>query len=158
LEDLLGIRKGLVLTAKEISLFPSEMISPSLAIGTEKPKKTITYQLNVDICPHIDNKNKCMIYEKRPLMCKAFPYESGTFSNRCTVFGYRKVGQTYCDFVPSGFQIDASEKLNRYTWNRFQKYFIKGIKVWDYDLAIKNWVFRAQHSNIHMLEMRKSYS
>ena len=146
LEDIKGIRKGLVLTAKEVSLFPSEMISPSLAVGTEKRKKPITYQLNANICPHIDNKNECLIYDKRPLMCKAFPYESGNFSNRCTVFSYRKVGQFYCDFMPSESQIDASEKLNRYIWNRFQKYFIKGIKVWEYDLATKNWIFKAQHN------------
>ena len=146
LDDIRGIRKGLILTAKEVNLFPSEMISPSLAIGTEKRKKAITFQLNANTCPHIDNKNECLIYDKRPLMCKAFPYESGNFSIKCTVFSSRKVGQTYCDFAPSRFQIDASEKLNRYARNRFQKYFRKGIKVWEYDLATKNWVLKAQHN------------
>lgn len=145
-DDIRGIRKGLVLTAKEVSLFSSEMISPSSAVGTEKQKKPITYQLNANTCPHIDDKNECLIYDKRPLICKAFPYESGNFSGKCTVFSYRKVGQIYCDFAPSRFQIDASEKLNRYIRNRFQKYFMKGIRVWDYDLATKNWVFRAQHN------------
>lgn len=146
LEDIRGIKRGLILTAKEASLFHSEMISPSLGIGMSKPKIIIIYQLNVNTCPHINNKNECLIYDKRPLMCKAFPYESGNFSNKCTVFSYRKVGQFYSDFVPSEHQIDASEKLNRYIWNRFRKYFIKGIKVWEYDLATKNWVFKAQHN------------
>jgi len=145
-DDIQGIRKGLLLTAKEVSLFPSEMISPSSAVGTEKRKKIIIYQLNVNTCPRIDNKNECLIYDKRPLMCKAFPYESGSFSTKCTVFSRRKVGQFYCDFAPSEFQIDASEKLNRYVRNRFRKYFIRGIKVWEYDLTTKNWVFKAQHN------------
>lgn len=148
LEDIRGIRKGLVLTAKEVSLFPSEMISPSLAMGTEKRKIPITYQLNVNTCPHIDNKNECLIYDKRPLMCKAFPYESGDFSNKCTVFSYRKVGQRYCDFAPSRFQIDASEKLNRYIMNRYRKHFKKGIKIWDYDLAAEQWILGTQHDEI----------
>lgn len=156
LEDVQGIRKGLVLTAKEVSLFPSEMISPSLAVGTEKRKRVITYQLHVNICPHIDNKNECLIYDKRPLMCKAFPYNSGNFSNKCTVLSYRKVGQFYSDVEPSELQIDASKKLNRYGWNRFRKYFIKGIKVWQYDLATKNWVFKAQHNKYPYVRNEKT--
>jgi Fe-S-cluster containining protein len=122
------------------------MISPQLAIGMSEPKKYLLYQLNANTCPHIDNKNKCLVYDKRPLMCKAFPYESGNFSNKCTVLSYRKMGQTYYDFRPSRFQIDASEKLNRYLRNGFQKYFRKGINVWEYDLATEKWLFRAKHN------------
>ena len=147
LEDDDSIRKGLLLTAKEVGLFPSEMISPSLAIGTEKQKRTITYQLNVNICPHINDKNECLIYNKRPLMCKAFPFDSGSFSVRCVVFSNRKLGVLYCDFAPSESQIDASEKLNKYIRKRFHKHFTKGIKVWNFDLATKNWAFKAQYSN-----------
>jgi Fe-S-cluster containining protein len=122
------------------------MTSPSLAVGTEKRKKTITHQLNVNICPHLGNKNECLIYERRPLKCKAFPFDSGNFSNKCTVFSYRKVGYVYCDFAPSRSQIEASDKLNRCLGKLFQRFFVKGIKVWEYDLATKNWVFRTQHN------------
>ena len=145
-DDNKGIRKSLVLTAKEIGFFPSEMISPSLAVGTEKRKKVITYQLNVNTCPHIDKNNECLIYDNRPLKCKAFPYESGNFSNTCTVLSYRKVGQSYCDFAPSISHIDASEKLNRYITNRLKKHFKKGYKVWDFDLLVEKWIIRAQHN------------
>ena len=142
LEHIRGIRKGLLLTAKEVSLFPSKMISHSLAIGTEKRKKVIFYQLNANTCPHIDNKNECLIYDKRPLMCKAFPYELGNFSNKCTVFRNRKVGQFYSGFMPSESQIDVSEKMNRYVRNCLKRYFKKGMKSWEYDLATKKWILR----------------
>ena len=112
-DDIEGIRMGLVLTAKEVSLFPSEMISPSSALGTEKRKKIITYQLNANTCPHIDNKNNCLIYEKRPLRCKSYPYEDGNFSIKCTVLSYRKVGLFYCNVTPSELQYDADKKLPR---------------------------------------------
>ena len=102
--------------------------------------------MNVDTCPHVD-KNTCLIYDKRPLMCKAFPFFSGDFSIKCPVFSYRKVGQFYDNFIPSRPQVGASEKFDRYVWNRFRKYFVKGIKLWDYDLATKKWVFTSQLDN-----------
>jgi len=149
-DEIRGMRTGLSLTAKEVSLFPSEMISPHLSVGTEQRKKIITYQLNVNTCPHVNNKNACLIYDKRPLICKAFPFKSGNFSIKCTVLSYRKVGQFYSDVVPSELQIDASDKLQRYMWNRVRKYFIKGIKLWECNLATKNWVLKGNIRSIHM--------
>ncbi len=37
------------------------------------PERIMSYQLGVNICPHITEKNSCKIYEKRPLICRAFP-------------------------------------------------------------------------------------
>jgi len=139
LESFTGVTKGLVLTIKEIKLFPSGMISPKIAIGKRKPKKIINYQLNVNVCPHINERNECKIYDKRPLMCKAFPYESGTFSVKCSVFSHMKTG-VICNAEFSVTEIEASEKLNKHIWNRFHKYFRKGIKAWECDLATKKWI------------------
>jgi Fe-S-cluster containining protein len=150
LEEIEGIAKGLILTAKEVSLFPSKMISPSIAIGTEKSKTMIFYQLNANTCPHIDKRNECLIYDRRPLMCRAFPYNSGNFSIKCPVFSNRRVGQFYLDFEPSELQIDADGKLDRYKGNRFRKYFKKGFKEWHYDLTKKNWVFKCNITRIPM--------
>ena len=144
-DDYEGVKKGLVLTAKEVNLFPSDMISPNLAIGTEKRKRIITYQLNVGSCPHIDI-NKCSIYDHRPLICRAFPFRFGNFSTKCPVFSYRTIGVRYCDFVPSKLQEDATEKMDRYVSNRLKKYYVKGSKIWSYDLATNKWVTKSETS------------
>ena len=122
-------------------------ISPSMALGTENRKKIITYQLNVETCPNIDAQNNCSIYEKRPLICKAFPFKSGDFSIKCPILSYRKVGEFYCDFVPSTVQVDATEKFDRYISNRFRKYYVKGIKPWDYDLETMKWVLESENNH-----------
>ena len=147
-DELDGIRKGLLLTAKEAKLFPSDMVFPSLGIGTEKRKKIITYQLNAEVCPHIGDKNECLIYEKRPLKCKAFPFDLAGFSIKCPIMSYRKVGQFYTDFAPSRLQYTSSEKLDRYMLNRFRKYSSKGVRAWDYDLAKKKWVINSYYDKI----------
>ena len=74
LEYINGVKAGLLLTVKEIDLFPSEMISPKMAIGIAGPEQMICYQLSVDNCPYINEKSECRTYDKRPLMCRAFPY------------------------------------------------------------------------------------
>lgn len=156
--DSKGIRAGLVLTAKETMLFPSKMISPQLAIGMKKPKKIILYQLNVDNCPHISQKNECAIYDKRPLMCRAFPCESGILNLECSAVSSQYGEVKRIAVEPSVFEIeiDANKKLNRYIANLFQKHFKKGIKVWEYDLATKNWVFKAKHNRYpHMISAEK---
>lgn len=67
--------KGLYLFPNETKLFPKRLVSPSKGIGwgVTGPKHIITYQLNVDVCPHISKDNLCRIYDRRPLACQAFP-------------------------------------------------------------------------------------
>ena len=91
-------------------------------------------------------------------MCKAFPFFSGDFSIKCPVFSYSKVGQFSCDFATSRPHVDASEKFDRYVWNRFRKYFVKGFKLWDYDLITKNWVLVSnnQYSFVKKAENHKN--
>jgi len=148
IEDANGIKTGLLLTVKEIDLFPSEMVSPKFAIGFEMPDKIIQYQLNVNDCPHVNEKNECQIYEKRPLMCRAFPYESGTVSVKCPVIGSRIKVYEPCEVEVSATEIDASEKMNRHILNRFQKFYKKGQKAWIFDLETRKWVMTTR-DNFH---------
>jgi len=68
LEDANGIINGLFLTHKEKKLFPARLVSPKVALGKRKPEKMIAYQLNVAVCPHLNERNGCEIYDTRPLI------------------------------------------------------------------------------------------
>lgn len=144
IEDVNGINTGLLLTVKEIDLFPQEMISPKIAIGFEKPEKIIQYQLDVNDCPHVDEKNECRIYEKRPLMCRAFPYESGTVSVKCPIIGSRMKAYEPCEVEISATEIEASEKMNRHILNRFQKFHKIGQKGWNFDGKTREWILMTE--------------
>ena len=58
--------------AKELAVKAS--IVPSLIIGDNNSKKELValYKFNHKDCPFLAN-NKCLVYEIRPLMCRAFP-------------------------------------------------------------------------------------
>jgi Fe-S-cluster containining protein len=145
IENVNGINTGLLLTVKEIDLFPSKMVSPKLAIGFEKPEKIIQYQLNVGDCPHINEKNECKIYEKRPLVCRAFPRESGsertpTISIKCPVIGSQMKEYETREVEVSVTEIEASEKMNRHILNRSQKLHKIGHKRWNFDVKTGKWI------------------
>jgi Fe-S-cluster containining protein len=118
------------------------MVSPKLAVGIVKPDEIISYQLNVDTCPHLDEKNECKIYYGRPLICKAFPYISGRMSRKCPQIGNQMIIET--DLWAIDAEIEASKKLDRYILNRTEKLAQKrrNQKVWEFDLAEKKWIFR----------------
>ncbi len=140
-----GVTRGPPLSEKEANLFPPEVISPKLAVGLVEPKTVVLYQLNVGVCPYINQKNECQKYVDRPLICRSFPIVAGAISNRCKVFAYRKVGVSYCEPFPMAKQLEASEKLDGYTLNRIRKHFKKGLKAWEYDLATKKWIYKTQY-------------
>lgn len=63
---------GLMLMPHETSLFPSEFIKPMFRYrGSDV---AWLYQLDVDICPHY--RDGCLIYDRRPVICRAFPTEA----------------------------------------------------------------------------------
>jgi Fe-S-cluster containining protein len=134
-----GVLRGLPLTEKETGLFPAELISPKLAIGTNGPETVVLYQLNVNCCPHLNTQNQCQIYNRRPLMCQSFPIVAGAISNRCKVFSYRKPGVNYTEPYTMAEQVQASQKLEKYTQKAVMRRHVKGLKVWEYDLAAKKW-------------------
>lgn len=85
----------------------------------------------------------------------AFPYVLGGISAKCKVFNHRKVGQFYHNIFSMVELKEASEKGDRYIMNQFRKHFKKGIKVWEYDLATKQWIFKAQHERAHTEEANR---
>ncbi len=139
LENKNGILRGLPLTEKEAVLFSKEIVSPKVGIGVNKVSEIVLYQLNINCCPSINEQNECEIYLKRPLMCQSFPIVAGSISNRCVVFQYRKPGLQYSEPYRLTRQVEASEKLEKYTQNRIQKYHKKGLRIWEYDLMTKKW-------------------
>jgi len=135
---------GLFLTSKETHLFPSKLIFPQISVGVNKPEKTIAYQLNVYACPHINDKNECMIYDKRPLVCKSFPLEITPIEvimhRECPVIAVlvkegeaRRIGW-------SAVEIKANQKIRMYMSNRYERYFKVGLKAWTFDLRSKEWI------------------
>jgi len=142
-EDFNGISSGLFLTSKETRLFSSKLISPKIALGVDKPKRNVAYQLNVSICPHINERNECRIYDRRPLACKSFPFEMGLFrstvSVKCPQIGTKMKVDEYREVELSGTEIEAGKKLNTYLLNRYRKYFRKGVKSWKFDLKTRKW-------------------
>jgi Fe-S-cluster containining protein len=144
LETKEGKSKGLTLTEKEANLFPSSMVSPKFAIGLNAPETVILYQLNVKCCPNVNEKNLCQIYQRRPLVCQSFPIISGAISNKCKVFAYRKVGLSYSEPYAMKKQLGASDKLDKYIENRLRKQSKKGLILWEYDLATKQWNYKTQ--------------
>ena len=66
---------GISLFPSERILFPEDIIKPQVGIGrnpSDKKFKIIAYQMFENTCPLLIN-NKCTIYEKRPIACRAFP-------------------------------------------------------------------------------------
>lgn len=145
LEESEGVLKGLTLTANETSLFPSDMVSPQIVTGRKKPTRIINYQLNVQDCPHINQRNECQIYDKRPLICKAFPYIQGNFSMKCPNIGklFKIAGLRVTLPVPYA-EAEASQKRDRLSQNLLRKHWKKGSKMWLYDLRSTQWKPYAQ--------------
>ena len=139
LETSGGITRGLALTEREVKIFPPEIVSPKLAVGVSKPSFVILYQLNVNVCPYVNENNQCSKYEERPLICRSFPIVGDAISNRCRVFSYRKPGASYNEPYTMDKQLEASHKLNSHTRKFIKKHYRKGLKIWEYDLATKKW-------------------
>jgi len=143
IEKINGIINGLFLTNKETKLFPRELISPQKAIGVERPKRIISYQLNIDTCPHINERNECKIYDKRPLACRAFPYEivghKPTVSVKCPVIGNQMAEGEKRVVDLAAVEIQASWKINSYLQNRYRRYLKRKAHLWEYDLKTRKW-------------------
>lgn len=139
------LKNGISLTKSEKNLFPDKMISPQMAVGMEKPKVIILYQLNVSDCPHIDQSNKCLIYANRPLMCQAFPIVNGVYSGKCKFFRFGKAGAEIKISWVEGNQPGAYGKLDRYIMNQFKRNFKKGIGTWSFDLATNQWILKNRY-------------
>ncbi len=143
-----GFIRGLLLTEKEVQIFPKEAVAPKLAVGLTEPKTVILYQLNMNPCPHLSSRNQCQQYSERPLMCRSFPIVAGAISNQCKVFSYRKVGVLYNEPYTMAEQLEANDKINKYIENGIKKYYRKGLRLWEYDLAAKKWVDKGPYDKM----------
>lgn len=140
--------KGLGLTPRETNLFSPDTISPNLAIGRTKPERIFMFQLNVKDCPHLEG-NSCKIYEKRPLKCRAFPYDAGdhSFSLECPVVG-SQLGNgepASCEF--SLIEKESGDTLQWYLNKHCKEGIKKNSKLWEFDLSTRIWKM--------VLELRK---
>jgi len=143
---------GLMLFPDEIKLFQKRNIKPCLAIGkspTHGSFKIITYQFTKAICPYLKN-NSCAIYQKRPLLCKGYPFTvSGDLLRQSVSFGVvpectfiielreknpniRSHDFAYCDEITA--RLICMEKLLSYSILKHKK-----IKRWVYDLKTDKW-------------------
>ena len=147
-DDREGHKRGLTLTAEEASLFPGNLIAPLMALGMEKPEIIILYQLNVNDCPFIDQTNNCRMYEKRPLICRAFPLSQGGYSTKCKLFSFPKNFPE--NFVKIAInwgvsQLEAETQLDQHIISHFKKEFKKRIGTWSFDLGSNQWALRKRY-------------
>ena len=141
-----GVVSGLSLTEEEAKLFEPKQVAPYMAIGDEKPRTIFFYQLTLTDCPQINEKNECKIYEKRPLICRAFPvhpkFGRAEIMPRCPQVGryFSGVG-TKCPVYIDDDKIETAVRqiiLNALIWK--QKCKQERLKLWIFDLATKRWI------------------
>ncbi len=150
-----GCHIGLFLMKHEVNLFPPSTVSPCWAIGMKgrsRPRPDVkSYQLNVERCPHLSQKNLCRIYEKRPMICRAHPLTlhvdpmtrritSASVDSKCVTCKELGIGEegTF-EYLGQFFSEDilrANVGMTNYLAWMFPQL---GMKVWLYDLKNKQW-------------------
>ncbi|UCE96533.1 MAG: YkgJ family cysteine cluster protein [Candidatus Bathyarchaeota archaeon] len=143
LEEVANVERGLFLRVEEAKLFPRNLVSPRMALGDSKPKRIIAYQLNVDECPFITEKNECKVYPKRPMGCRMFPFEihhngHATVSVKCSVIGSQMGDKESREIEFSSTEKEAIEEYMRFL-NSLQKFARPSQKVWEFNLKTKSW-------------------
>jgi Fe-S-cluster containining protein len=67
---------GIYLEPSEIDRFPADAIFPLCARGPLDSLVVTAYQLGANRCPNFeehDGVGKCLIHERRPIVCRAYP-------------------------------------------------------------------------------------
>lgn len=149
-DDRGGEKRGLTLTPQEAQLFPKELIAPLAAFGFQQPETIFLYQLKTKDCPLLD-QNKCSLYEKRPLLCRAFPLSQGGYSTKCRQFRFAKnFPENFVKIVIDWgkTQLDAEKDVDAYIISSFKKYFAEGIASWSFDLATDKWKLKKRYHTI----------
>jgi len=101
-----------------------------------RPAKIFAYQINTNICPHIKPDNTCVIYPKRPMICRSFPFEGigiTVISRHCQTI--KKMIKEYemVDRVNAPEEMQANKFLADYV-----SQYVSG-RVWVYDLSTQKW-------------------
>ena len=140
-------KAGLMLLPEEVSLFPEALIKPCLAIGTfpqDRKFIILTFQLTEMVCPYLKDK-KCMIYNKRPVSCRAYPVvdrpkEPGLgLASECTEYIALKkqFGAKFELNIPNEYLI-----AHRFMGERvipFRNLHDIGVRRWVYNLKTNKW-------------------
>lgn len=139
---------GLFLLPEETKLFPKDKIFPLYGFGIKgrsrpRPIEIGMYQYAEMTCIHLTQDNLCKIYDKRPLICRAFPLEVSPFGGcahrECTAikgmlreWEFVRVEELFDD--P---EIQANIAINERLLQMARKYFPK--VLWAFDLKTKKW-------------------
>lgn len=154
LKEVDGALAGLGLFAEEKDLFPSEFVSPHVGIGwgaPSGPKYVVSYQLNVNDCPNLLPCNVCKIYDKRPLVCRAFPLRLGQerdtqIASVCAFV--EEVGKRVKSLSSSQLaklrvmcskELLAIEEMIRLIDKPIVEYPVDARVIWVFDLRSKAW-------------------
>ena len=139
---------GLSLLPEEATLFPPEHIFPSIGIGKYgQPKRIVAYQLDLNECPYLQER-QCAIYEKRPLACRAYPFQlmrikpprflvdknCKWFKERVISKGLEKRLLTSKEGLVAKEEVRAASQLNELKI----EFILSGNKWW-FDLNKKAW-------------------
>lgn len=141
-----GIVSGLCLTEEEAKMFEPKLIVPYVAIGDKKPTTVIFYQFILSDCPHLNEKNECKIYEKRPLICKVFPINPNLnrviLVPKCPQIGKfgGKAGEMCPVIIDDAVIEKASKEISIIFLSVQKECKEKGLKIWFFDLSTRKWV------------------
>jgi Fe-S-cluster containining protein len=132
---------GMVLFEEERKLFNEKDVIPQRSIGNDQPSEILSYQLRLAVCPHISKENKCLIYDKRPLACKAFPITSTIGKNiadlKCPQISKWTKEQLY-NLEFSDDVEEAMDKIIEIVGSHIGK---RGeLNFWFFDIASNKWV------------------
>lgn len=137
-------KAGIFLFPEERALFPPEKVFPLFGIGIgnaegTKPQKIFAYQYVDQQCIHLDERNLCKIYEKKPTACEGYPYELtllGIFVNEeCTFLSKypRKIIKRI--HIPQRI-LQANIKMNKWILTNLRA----SVHHWFYDFESATWI------------------
>lgn len=136
----------------EVPLFEAQALAPQLAGG--KKRRILTYQIATDGCPHLKG-NDCSIYEKRPLVCRAYPVQDCLVPDaRCTFVESHAlfVGNDRFTFTsPIDFKGCMDAHRDIYGVYRSLKWFKP--PFWIFDLKTKTWHYLSISDMEKVVEM-----
>ena len=140
---------GLMLLPEETRLFASEDVSPMWAINTKGKRrpgrpKAILYQLTRQTCPYLTRDNRCLVYKRRPTICRGYPLtialdNTATLDLKCISCHKHnlyettnELGKVFPEEIISA-QIKLHKKMREiFTAEHYSKPFIFDLKTWSW--------------------------
>lgn len=138
-----GILLGLaLLTQEEKELFNPKDIVPKWSIGKKHPTEILCYQMKLAVCPHLNEKNECLVYQKRPLVCRSFPMtytiEKSSADIKCPQISKYSEKELYQLWFSD--EIDkAMIRITVLVRNLLKKQK-NGLNFWNFDIASNKWI------------------